>query len=132
MEKASNLIKQRSSLGSALLPALIGTLGESAARDLEALVHLADGMTSFASIVADPDKARLPEGAGAYFLLSYMLAARAAPDNLTTIIAYVNRFTSFEARMLFLTTVASNKSKVGFACSNRDFTLAAAAAGRFF
>jgi hypothetical protein len=132
MEKASNLIKQRNSLGAALLPALIGTLGESAARDLEALVHLADGMTSFASIVADPDKARLPDGAGAYFLMAFSLAARAKEDTLGAIITYVNRFDSFEAKCLFATTLASNKAKVGMACSNRTFTVMASALGKFF
>ena len=132
MEKASNLIKQRNSLGSALLPALIGTLGESAARDLEALVHLADGMPSFASIVAGPDKARLPEGAGAYFLMAFSLASRAKEDTLGAIVTYVNRFESFEAKALFATTLASNKAKVGMACSNRTFTVMAAALGKFF
>lgn len=132
MEKASNIIKQRAALGSALLPALIGTLGEAAARDLDALVNLADGMTSFVSIVADPIKARLPDGAGAYFLMAFSLAARANAENLTQIITYVNRFESFEAKTLFATTLASNKAKVGMACSNRTFTVMAAALGKFF
>lgn len=132
MEKASNLIKQRAALGSALLPALIGTLGEAAARDLDALVNLADGMTSFVSIIADPSKARLPDGAGAYFLMAFSLAARATAENLTQIITYVNRFESFEAKTLFATTLASNKAKVGMACSNRTFTVMAAALGKFF
>lgn len=132
LAKASNLISQRSLLGSALLPALMGTIGESAARDMEALVHLADGMTSFASIVANPDKAKLPEGAGAYFLMAFSLAARAKPENLTEIVTYVNRFESFEAKALFATTLASNKAKVGMACSNRGFTVMASALGKFF
>lgn len=132
LAKASNLINQRSVLGSALLPALMGTIGESAARDMEALVHLADGMTSFASIVAGPDKAKLPEGAGAYFLMAFSLAARAKPENLTEIVTYVNRFESFEAKALFATTLASNKAKVGMACSNRGFTVMASALGKFF
>jgi len=132
LEKASNIIKQRVAIGSALLPALAGTIGEAAARDMEALVHLADGMTSFASIVANPDKARLPDGAGAYFLMAFSLAARAKQENLTEIVAYVNRFESFEAQALFATTLAGNKSKVGMACSCRGFTVMAAALGKFF
>jgi hypothetical protein len=44
LEKAGNLIKQRDALGDALLPALCGTVGEAAARDMEAMVMLADQM----------------------------------------------------------------------------------------
>jgi hypothetical protein len=132
LEKASNLIKQRDVLGDSLLAALSGTVGEAAARDLEANVMLADAMPRFAAIMADPAKCKLPSGAGAYFLMAFSLASRVNADNIDEIMTYTGRFESFEAHALFLTQVAGNKTKVGFACKNPKFTTAAAKVGKFF
>jgi hypothetical protein len=132
LEKAGNLIKQRDALGDALLPALCGTVGEAAARDMEAMVMLSDQMPRYASIIADPTKAKLPGGVGAYFLMSFMLAGRATPETLNATMTYINRWESFEAKTLFITTLASNKAKVGMACANREFTKACAVAGKYF
>ncbi len=132
LEKASNLIKQREVLGDALLPALAGTVGEAAARDLEANVMLADDMPRFAAIIADPARCKLPAGAGAYFLMAFSLAARADAENLDAVMTYVNRFESFEASTLFTTQLASNRAKVGMACKCAKFTSLCAKLGKFF
>lgn len=132
LEKASYLVGQRDVIGDALLPALAGTVGEAAARDLEANVMLADEMPRFTAIMADPLACKLPGGVGAYFLMAFSLSARATPENLSAIMTYVGRFESFEASTLFLTQLASNKAKVGFACKNAAFTRAAAQVGKFF
>ena len=132
LEKASNIVKQRDVLGDSLLAALCGTVGEAGARDLEANVMLADSMPRFAAILADPVKCKLPDGAGAYFLMAFSLAARASVDNLDAIMKYINRFESFEASTLFVTTVASNTAKVAMACKCAAFTVKASALGKFF
>jgi len=132
LEKASYLVGQRDVIGDALLPALAGTIGEAAARDLEANVMLADEMPRFAAIMADPLKCRLPGGVGAYFLMAFSLASRANAENLSAIMTYVGRFESFEASTLFLTQMASSKAKVGFACKNAAFSRACASVGKFF
>ena len=132
LAKSSSLIAHRHLLGEALLPALIGTVGESAARDMEALTCLADQVPTLEAIVASPDTTKLPEGVGAYFLLAFMLAGRCTKDNMTAVMQYVNRWESFEASALFLSTVASTPEKVRFAVMNKDFIKAASAAGKFF
>ena len=132
LAKASHLIKARSVLGDAILPALIGTVGEAAARDLEAMTALADQVPSYDAIVKNPDACRLPDGVGAYFLVSFMLAGRVKQDTMDAVMTYVSRFESFEAKALFLSSIASNSEKVRFACMNRAFTKEAAAAGKFF
>ena len=132
LEKASNIVKQRDVLGEALLPALCGTVGEAAARDLEANVMLADSMPRWPDIKANPETCKLPGGAGAYFLMAFSLAARADADNIDAVMTYVNRFESFEASTLFLTQLASNKIKVGMACKCAKFTLACSKVGKFF
>lgn len=132
LEKASHIIKTRAIIGDALLPALIGTVGEAAARDLEAMTALADQVPSFDAIIKNPDACRLPDGVGAYFLVSFMLAGRVKQDTMDAVMTYVSRFESFEAKALFLSSVAGNSEKVRFACMNRAFTKEAAAAGKFF
>jgi hypothetical protein len=132
--KASNLIKQRNALGSALLPALAGTVGEAAARDMEALVNLADQLPLFETIWKQPLKAKVPDSAGALFILAFMLAGRVDADTLDSVMDYADRLASqsFEAHALFVTSLASNRAKVGMACKNRKFTAHAAKLGKYF
>ena len=134
LAKSSNIIAQRDVLGAALIPALSGTVGEAAARDMEALVNLADQLPSFDSIIKDPMKAKLPKGAGAMFIMAFMLAGRVNETNIPQVMAYADRMggESFEAHALFVTSVASNKSKVSMACGHRPFTAACAKLGKFF
>jgi hypothetical protein len=134
LEKASNLIKMRHVLGDALLPALAGTVGEAAARDMDALIHLADQLPLFENIVKEPLKAKVPSSAGALFILAFMLAGRADAKNIEAVMDYSDRMAneSFEAHALFITSLASNKAKVGMACHSRKFTTQAAKLGKFF
>lgn len=132
--KASNIIKQRSVLGTALIPALAGTVGEAAARDMEALVNLADQLPLFETIVNNPLKAKVPTSVGALFILSFMLAGRVEADTMNPVMDYAERMSaeSFEAHALFITSLASNRTKVGMACMNRKFTAHAAKLGKYF
>lgn len=134
MAKASNIVKQRHVLGEATMPALAGTIGEPAARLLDALVNLADQLPLFENIVRDPQKTKVPDtdSIGALFILAFMLAGRVNADTMDAVMAYTARWKSFEANALFISTLASNKSKVGMACRNRKFTEAAAKLGKYF
>lgn len=132
LEKSSRLIASRSVLGEALLPALAGTVGEAAARDMEALVHLADQIPSFDAVCKAPGTTKIPDGVGAYFLMAFQLAGRCKEDNLDAVMEYVNRWENFEAVTLFVTTLASNAQKVGMACRNKAFTKKCAELGKFF
>jgi hypothetical protein len=134
LEKASNLIKMRHVLGDALLPALAGTVGEAAARDMDALINLADQLPLFETIVRDPLNAKIPSSAGALFILSFMLAGRVDAKTIEPVMQYADRMSSasFEAHSLFIASLASNKTKVGMACHCRAFTVAAAKLGKYF
>jgi hypothetical protein len=134
LEKASNIIKLRSVLGDATLPALAGTVGEAAARDMDALINLADQLPLFENIVKEPFKAKVPSSAGALFILAFMLAGRVDAKTIDAVMDYADRMAneSFEAHALFITSLASNKAKVGMACSSRKFTSQAAKLGKFF
>jgi hypothetical protein len=134
LAKASNIVANRSVLGAALLPALAGTLGESAARDMEALVHLADQLPLFETIVKDPTKTKVPTSVGSLFILAFMLSGRYDEDNSDAVMTYAERVSeqSFEAYALFVSSLASNRAKVSMACRNRKFTLAATKLGKYF
>jgi hypothetical protein len=132
LAKASHLIAARDVLGEALLPALTGTIGESAARDLDAMVRLGDSIPSFESIIRSPETAKLPEGVGASFLMAYMCAGRVKEDTMDAVMTYVGRWTSFESVALFISTIAANATKVRFAIKNRAFTQQAAKLGKYF
>jgi hypothetical protein len=134
MERGSNIVKQRSVLGDAFLPALAGTIGESAAQLMVALVNLADSLPLYENIVKDPHKTKVPkeDAVGAMFILAFMLANRVTEDDLDAVMVYAERITSFEAYSLFVSSLAGNKSKVAMACKNRRFTAAAAKLGKYF
>jgi hypothetical protein len=134
MEKGSNIIKARGVLGDAFLPALAGTMGESAAQLLVALTNLADSLPLYENIVNDPHKTKVPkdDAVGAMFILAFMLANRVTADDLDAVMVYAERIPSFEAYSLFVSSLAGNKSKVGMACKNRRFTTAAAKLGKYF
>jgi len=61
-----------------------------------------------------------------------MLAGRVTETTLDAVMDYAARIPSFEAHALFITSLASNKSKVGMACRNRKFTQAASKLGKYF
>ena len=132
LEKASHILAARAALGESLLPALIGTVGEAAARDMEAMVRLADQVPTFETVTKDPTKAKVPSNAGGYFLMAFMLAGRVTEDTLDAVLDYIGRWDNFEAHTLFVHSLASNSKKVGFACRNRRMTKVMAELGKFF
>lgn len=134
LAKASNVVNARATLGSAYLPNLAGTIGAPAARDLDALVSTADQIPLFDRMVAEPEKCPIPTSPGALFIMAFMLVGRVTAENLDAVMTYVSRVkaVSFEAHSLFVMTLATNESKVGMACRNREFTKACADLGKYF
>tara|TARA_R110000796_G_scaffold191515_1_gene308219 strand:+ start:46 stop:1128 length:1083 start_codon:yes stop_codon:yes gene_type:complete len=134
LANASNIVKARAVLGNAYLPLLAGTIGASAARDLDAIVSMADEIPMFDRMVSEPDKCPIPKSAGALFVMSFMLVGRVTAETMDAVMTYVNRIkaVSFEAHSLFVMTLATNESKVGMACRNREFTKACAELGKYF
>jgi hypothetical protein len=132
--KAGNIISQRAVLGDATLPALAGTIGESAARQMDAIINMADQLPSFKAICLSPSATKVPKTAGALFLMAFMLAGKVTEDTMDAVMEYAHRMSaeSFEAHALFVMSLATNTAKVGMACRNRSFTTAAAKLGKFF
>lgn len=122
LQKASNIVKQRKLLGDALLPALAGTIGEAAARDMEALIALSTDMPRIADVLANPDKCDLPKSSGAYMMTAFSLVSTVAPDTVDAIVTYITRWTdAFEAQALFVLTGIRAKGKASTLMSCKGF-----------
>jgi hypothetical protein len=133
LERASYLVANREKLGAALMPALAGTIGEPAARDMEAMVHLADSVPLLEEVIKAPKKCRLPDGVGAYFLMAFRLAGNIDEKNLDAIAEYVARWEdSLEASALFVRTVVMTKTKLQLIQNNRKFMELAKEYAQFF
>jgi len=129
---ASHIVRHRHALGEATLPALIGTLGESAARDMDALLRVSDKLPPVRTILDSPALAPLPKDTAGYFILAFQLVAEARADTLDAIMAYVNRWDAFEATAVFVTSLAGDRSKAPMACANAAFRKKAAELGKLF
>lgn len=132
LEKASHLVKQRDALGDALLPLLAGTIGEPAARMLEASIAIENRVPRREVILANPTTAPLPADISAHYLLAIRCATQASQKTMEAFVAYVERWKHMEAKTLFATMVAGNKDKIGWALKTPNFRNLAAACGKFF
>lgn len=92
LEKASHIIKMRKEIGDEpMLAALIGTLGESGARDLHAFVNLDDKLPTLEAILADPHSASVPSDPVAICILSYKAVMHITRDSIERWVTYMNR-----------------------------------------
>ena len=134
LAKASTWVAQRDIIGDALIPALTGTVGATAARDIEAFISLQDQMPSFARITTDPLGTPVPthEAPTAGFIMANMLAGRITNETADAIGAYVSRWTNFEALQIFLVSVSWNSRRCAAAFKSRQLTELMAKNGKYF
>lgn len=118
LERASNIIKQRDKFDTdSLIAALSGTIGEKAARDLEAYIAFADQLPTWESIIKSPMTTPVPEGAGACALVAFNAIAKVEKDTITPFMDYISRF-SPEWQACFAINIAkSPRQKIAFGCS---------------
>lgn len=121
LEKASDIAKKRGVLGDALTISLLtGTIGESAARDMQAFFTVADKLPTWESIISNPTKTQIPEDTVARCLIVFGAIARVTKDSLTPWMTYVQRMEA-EWQALFATSVMKSMDKQAFCIMNKDF-----------
>jgi hypothetical protein len=121
LEKASNISKQRATLGDALTISLLtGTIGESAARDMQAFFTVVDKLPTWEQITKSPMTAKLPDDAVARCILVFGAIARVAKDTLGDFMQYVQRMDK-EWQALFATSVMKSAQKQAFCVTNKEF-----------
>lgn len=121
LEKASHIAKQREQLGDALTISLLaGTIGESAARDMQAFFTVVDKLPTWEQIVRDPKNAKMPEDTVAKCILVFSALAKVEKDTLSAWMEYVQRMDK-EWQALFATSAMKSNSKQAFCVSNKTF-----------
>ena len=75
----------------AMMCALAGTVGESAARDMEATIAFQQELPPMAAIVADPENTRIPDSPGACAVLIYSIIPRLDARNVSPVMRYILR-----------------------------------------
>ncbi len=67
-------------------------IGDAAVLQYVNTIKLQQAMPKFSAIIANPDKAKVPEAPDALMLISYDLAHRVTEDNAKAVLTYVDRF----------------------------------------
>jgi len=122
LEFASHIADVRAQLGeSATITLLAGTIGESAARDMQAFFTVADKLPTWDAIVASPETAKLPDDAVAKCILTFSAVTRVDKDTLGKWMKYVQRMDR-EWQALFAKSVMKMPHKQAFCVLHKDFT----------
>jgi hypothetical protein len=104
-----------------LLAALIGTIGEPAARDMQHYIAFQDELPSRELILKAPETTPIPTSVGAIITLLFNLERAVDTDTMSPIMKYVSRMEA-EHQAVFCTALARNKTKQTIAFRNTDFT----------
>jgi hypothetical protein len=121
LEKASHIAKRRAQLGDSLTISLLtGTVGESAARDMQAFFTVVDKLPTWDAIVANPTGAKMPDDTVAKCILVFAAITRVEKDTLSKFLQYVQRM-DMEWQAFFATSIMKSTLKQPFAVLNKDF-----------
>lgn len=111
-EKASHIVKQRHILGEeVMLCALIGTVGEMAARELHSIICLDDKLPTLDLILADPKNAPVPEDPIAVCILVYKAVLHITKENMGKWVTYMNRLKKENQGVFARSLLESSNSK---------------------
>jgi hypothetical protein len=124
---SNDVIRYRDKLTSnALLASMIGTIGESGARDMHAFVEYQDQLPSWEEVVKHPKTAKLPDSPGACAVMVFGGVARIERDTITPFMEYIQRMDA-EWQAAFAINISRNKDKNQIAFTSpafRDYCLA--------
>jgi hypothetical protein len=121
LEKASHIAKKRALLGdSVTISALAGTIGESAARDMQAFFTVVDKLPTWEAIMDSPNTAKVPDDAVAKCILVFSALTRVDKETLPKWLKYADRLDK-ELQALFARSLVKNTTKQAMAVSNKEF-----------
>ena len=121
LSRASNIVRNRDKVSAnALTAALSGTIGEAAARDMQAYIAYQDQLPTWENIIANPKTAPVPTSAGASAVLIFGAIAKVARETMQPFMAYLDRFEP-EWQACFAINIAKNPSKQAIAFSSSAF-----------
>lgn len=100
--------------------AIAGNIGERAAADLVAYVHLADKLARWTQIVNEPATANVPKDPAALWMQAYKCVMAVEKDTLDAVMIYVQRM-AMEMQAYFATSLMRTQKAVWVA-RNPNFT----------
>ena len=103
-----------------LVAALAGTIGEAAARDMQASIAYQDQLPPWKTIVEDPKNAPVPDSAGACAVLVFGAVSRVDKNTLPGFMEYLKRMDT-EWQAVFAVSLSKHPAKSSLAFSNREF-----------
>jgi hypothetical protein len=110
-----DLVDQRDALpNELLLPAMVGTVGEAAARDMLTLLTLSDDLPELASVHNDPTGAKVPKAAVAQLIFGINLVRSAIPETAGPVVEYVQRLEAEIQSVLTMNMVQSTERMAVF------------------
>lgn len=122
LENVSHLVKRRHLLSSnALLAAMAGTVGESAARDMRAYFSVADSLPSWENICTEPSKAVVPDNPIAGVVLALSACMKVNKSNIEAWMKYMQRLPR-EVQFLFVTNVLVSVNAAQVVSTSESFT----------
>jgi hypothetical protein len=120
LEKASDIAKQRAILGDNLtITALSGTIGESAARDMQAFFTVVDKLPSWDVVIKDPENTKVPEDTVAKCIFVFSALVKVQKDTFASFMKYLQRLDP-EWQALFAKSIIKS-DKQTMAVSNKEF-----------
>lgn len=118
---ASGIVAKRDMFGAdALIASLKGTIGEAAARDMEAFITYQDQLPTWDNIIESPTTATVPDTAGACAVLIFGAISKVDKATITPFMKYLNRFEA-EWQAAFAINIAKNPTKQAVVLSNSAF-----------
>jgi hypothetical protein len=121
LQLVSPIIANRDKLTpGAMLSAMIGTIGESAARDMHAYVEYQDQLPTWDNIVTNPKSAKVPDAPGACAVLVFGAVTKVDKITIAPFMEYVARMEP-EWQAAFAINIAKNPDKQRVAFTAQKF-----------
>lgn len=123
LEKASHFVKKRDALGDMVVQTCIaGCVGEAAALDMMAYIHVADKLTAWEVVIEKPEAAPVSDDQIANMIMAYGAVTRVSKETIDPFMKYLARLPS-EIQIMFLSSLIKS-SKAGWAVMNKSVTTA--------
>lgn len=120
--QASRIVWQKDQISdNAFRAALIGAVGGPTAAGLHDYIAFSEDLPSPDEIIKTPEKARIPDSAGARVVLLFALERRIDADTIDPIMQYVERLGA-EQMMIMCSTLSRSATKSVVAAKNKRFT----------
>lgn len=121
LSRASNIVSKRDLMSqNAMTAALAGTVGEAAARDMQAFIDYQDQLPTWDNITAKPKDAAVPTSAGACAVLIFGAIMKVSKETMQPFMTYLERFDA-EWQACFAINIAKNPAKQSIAFGSAAF-----------